>query len=451
MLVKRYRRPLLAYARRISGSDARAEDALQQALLQAWVALKGGAQPTEVRPWLFRIVHNVVVNGLRRPQHPCVELDEARDAADRGDSAQTRLECRDALTGLAALPDLQRRAIVLTAFGGSSHDEVAAQLGLSDGAVRGLIYRARATLREAAAALLPMPIAGWLESHGIRRPAALGRTAELLAGGGSVGAGGVLIKAGAIAATAGALATASQLIVPAAPPARAVAHAGVVRPAAAGDLASPRPSPDVRAGAAVAMLRSASVVGSASRPARDPLRVGSFQAREPIAGGRARSARLSGGRDEGTSGGSDGGGSSVGTGPGEHGTDGASNGSDGGGSSGPSGSPGTSGMSSGSSGDGGGGSDGGSTPTSSASTSTKDGGGSDGGSTLTTTTDGGGSDGGGTLTTSSSPSTSDGGGHDGGGTSGDTVTTTTSDGGGTTDGGTTDGGTTDGGGGSSSP
>jgi RNA polymerase sigma factor (sigma-70 family) len=224
ILVERYRRQLVAYARRMLGSDARAEDAVQQALLQAWVALRAGARPDDLRPWLFRIVHNAAIVSIRRRHLPCVALDEALDAAGQGDGVETRMAVREALAELAALPDLQRRAIVLTAFGGSSHGEVAATLGVSDGAVRGLIYRARAALRSAAAAVLPTPMAAWMMGRAGRRTSVSDRVAEVLAGAGSAGGAGVIAKAGAIAATAGALATAGEVlvapVVPSASPAR---------------------------------------------------------------------------------------------------------------------------------------------------------------------------------------------------------------------------------------
>jgi RNA polymerase sigma factor (sigma-70 family) len=210
VLVKRHHQQLLAYARRLTGTDPRAEDALQQALLQAWVALRGDAHPEQFKPWLFRIVHNVVVSGLRRSQHATVGLDEALETAERVDSVEARMAFREALAGLAALPEPQRRAIVLTALGGSSHDEAGVELGLSSGAVRGLIYRARATLRSAAA-LLPAPLAAWVLNRP-RRSTVGERTAELLAGSSSVGAGGLIVKAGAIAATAGALAAGTQIL-----------------------------------------------------------------------------------------------------------------------------------------------------------------------------------------------------------------------------------------------
>src|SRR5215212_7328766 len=64
-IVERYRRPLLRACRRVL-PEARAEDALQQALVDAWRALRRGDEVRELRPWLYRIVHNTALNQLRK-------------------------------------------------------------------------------------------------------------------------------------------------------------------------------------------------------------------------------------------------------------------------------------------------------------------------------------------------------------------------------------------------
>ena len=84
---------------------------------------------------------------------------------------------------------------------------VAAALGLSDGAVRGLVYRARSTLRTAVTALTPPPLLNWALSSGPRGGPSMAAVIEISAGGGSVGLGGLLLKGTVIAATAGALVT----------------------------------------------------------------------------------------------------------------------------------------------------------------------------------------------------------------------------------------------------
>src|SRR6478752_2606052 len=77
-LVQRYRRPLLRYCRQLGLSDTRAEDALQQALLQAWLALARGSQVRELKPWLYRIAHNAALNAVRgASERPHRELTDA--------------------------------------------------------------------------------------------------------------------------------------------------------------------------------------------------------------------------------------------------------------------------------------------------------------------------------------------------------------------------------------
>jgi RNA polymerase sigma factor (sigma-70 family) len=216
-LVRRYRRQLLAYANRLLGAEGRAEDALQHALLQAWIALRADADVRDVRAWLYRIVHNSAVSTLRRPRHETVELNEALDASASDDGPESRVLVDEILTSLAALPDLQRRAMVMTAIRGDSHGEAAATLGLTDGAVRGLIYRARTTMRDAAAALMPFGVFNWVTGLGNRRGPGAANTSDVLGaagGAGSAGLAAAVLKGGAVIATAGALATAGHFAIP---------------------------------------------------------------------------------------------------------------------------------------------------------------------------------------------------------------------------------------------
>jgi len=230
-LVQRYRRPLLRYCRSMRLADARAEDVLQQAFLQVWLALARGAEVREVRPWLYRIVHNVAVNAIRAAGEPHGELTDAvqADAAlARESNLERTIAVREALGEVAELPRMQRQAIFLTAVDGQTHDEVASTLGITEGALRGLLYRARATLRSAAAALTPPPLLEWAAGGGGAGPTAE-RLTEVTAGGGAAGIAGVLLKGAVVAVTAGALATGASVVVgdkSAARPQRAVQSDG---------------------------------------------------------------------------------------------------------------------------------------------------------------------------------------------------------------------------------
>ena len=211
-LIQRYRKPLLSYCRRLLLGEARAEDALQQGLLQAWLALRDGSDVRDVKAWLYRIVHNAAISALRRSGYDYVELNESLhgDRAPESD-IDRRIAVREALAGLAALPQAQREALLLTAVQGHSHEQVAAAMGLSDGAVRGLIYRARATLRTAATAFTPPQIALWAAQAGESGPVHA-QIAEIGGGGGSAGLLGLLLKSGAVVVSAGALATGAAIV-----------------------------------------------------------------------------------------------------------------------------------------------------------------------------------------------------------------------------------------------
>jgi len=63
-IVDRYRRPLLRYCARLL-PPARAEDAVQQAFLNAFAGLRRGDERIELRPWLYRVAHNASLNALR--------------------------------------------------------------------------------------------------------------------------------------------------------------------------------------------------------------------------------------------------------------------------------------------------------------------------------------------------------------------------------------------------
>jgi RNA polymerase sigma factor (sigma-70 family) len=214
-LVQRYRHPLLRYCRRMRLSEARAEDVLQQALLQAWLALTRGVEVRDLRPWLFRIVHNTAVNAMRGSSESHSELtDEVyATAAVAGESElDRRIAFREALTEVAALPQMQRQAIFLTAVDGQSHDEVASSLGITHGALRGLLYRARSTLRSAAAALTPAQLIEWASGGGGAATPTAERLGELSAGGGGIGITALLMKGAVLAATAGALAGSAGVV-----------------------------------------------------------------------------------------------------------------------------------------------------------------------------------------------------------------------------------------------
>ncbi|HEX6206332.1 MAG TPA: RNA polymerase sigma factor [Solirubrobacterales bacterium] len=195
-IVRRYRRPLDRFAAAIVGG--RSEDVTQDAFSKALLALRGTEAEIELRPWLYRIVRNTALNDLRDRAPETAELNDAlpgsRSAAAE---AEAREELTELMERLGALPEPQRAALVMRELEGLSHEEIAAALGVSGGAARQAIYRARAALREGLGLLLPMPLVRTLADHGDAATGGAVAAGASTAGGAALGGlGGGAVKAG---------------------------------------------------------------------------------------------------------------------------------------------------------------------------------------------------------------------------------------------------------------
>jgi RNA polymerase sigma factor (sigma-70 family) len=155
----RYRRSLLRHCRSVL-RDERAEDAVQQTLVRALIALRSGAEVRELSPWLHRIARNAALDEVRARGFDHVELNDELADVRSTDEVERRARFRDAVSAIAALPDRQRSAVVRTA-GGESPAEIAVGLGISETAARQLLHRARVSLRAVVQALIPPPLV-WL-------------------------------------------------------------------------------------------------------------------------------------------------------------------------------------------------------------------------------------------------------------------------------------------------
>ena len=201
-IVHRYRRPLLRYCSRLLPAE-QAEDTVQHAFVRAYDAIRKGDAALNLRPWLYRITHNAAIDALRRGGAAHEPLDEQIDGVERPDQAVERSERLGAvLTAVQGLPERQRSAVVLRELEGRSYEEIATELGVTGGAVRQLLNRARTTLRTAATAVTPVPLAARIASTGEGETVAA-RIAEATAGAGTAA---TLAKVGAAVLVTGAVA-----------------------------------------------------------------------------------------------------------------------------------------------------------------------------------------------------------------------------------------------------
>ncbi|MGN6408666.1 MAG: RNA polymerase sigma factor [Curtobacterium sp.] len=151
VLIHRYGPHMRAYAARILGhGDGEAEDAVQEAALQAWQRIDRVDDPERVRNWLFRIAANKALDRLRR-RHPHLDLEVVVDAADDrpvDEVVSTRLQVQELARIVQALPDAQRAVWVMREIGGATYAEIAEATGMPPATVRGVLARARRRVLE---------------------------------------------------------------------------------------------------------------------------------------------------------------------------------------------------------------------------------------------------------------------------------------------------------------
>jgi RNA polymerase sigma-70 factor, ECF subfamily len=145
-LAQRYSGKLLAVARRLLGSPADAEDAVQRALLQCYAGARGYDPRWAVATWLYRILTNVCVDELRRRA-----IRTAHDRRSAVPPAPGRLPAPDGYLDLhRALERVPREARVLLALryvDGLSYGELARIRGITINTVKSQLARGKALLR----------------------------------------------------------------------------------------------------------------------------------------------------------------------------------------------------------------------------------------------------------------------------------------------------------------
>lgn len=140
---------LRRYARALLHDRADAEDLVQEALARALSRADKFRPGTNLRAWLFTILHNVHVNQVRqkvsRPDEVPVEDVEYRLVSPA--RQEERIELRDMSRALDALPLEQRQVLLLVALEGLKYDEVAEALGVPIGTVMSRLSRGREAIR----------------------------------------------------------------------------------------------------------------------------------------------------------------------------------------------------------------------------------------------------------------------------------------------------------------
>lgn len=156
LLVRRHSRSLLVLATHMLGNPQDAEEAVQDAFVSAWRRLPEFRHDAAFTTWIYRITVNRCLNARRRPRLPLPLDTVAEPAAQEACSSPSRTaEGHAALAALAAslgkLNADQRVCWILREVHGFSYTDIAQMTGVSEETVRGRLFRARRSLKEAMA------------------------------------------------------------------------------------------------------------------------------------------------------------------------------------------------------------------------------------------------------------------------------------------------------------
>jgi RNA polymerase sigma-70 factor, ECF subfamily len=140
---------LRRYARALTRDATRADDLVQSCLMRALAKSHLWQPGTDLRAWLFTILHNQHVNDVRRGlgEGSVVPIDDDVLSLTMPAAQHASLELRDLDRAMAQLAEEQRQVLLLVGLEGMRYDEAAAVLQIPVGTIRSRLSRGRAELR----------------------------------------------------------------------------------------------------------------------------------------------------------------------------------------------------------------------------------------------------------------------------------------------------------------
>jgi RNA polymerase sigma-70 factor (ECF subfamily) len=151
VLVERHLRRIVAFAGRVLGGPADAEDVAQDVFIRAYRGLRGFKGQAALTTWLYRIAVNVCLNkaAVKTPRSEMLESGDATRAVEPPEAALLRGERAAAVrAAIAQLPKRQRATLILRVYHDLRHDEIATILGSSVGTVKANFFHALANLKK---------------------------------------------------------------------------------------------------------------------------------------------------------------------------------------------------------------------------------------------------------------------------------------------------------------
>ena len=141
----------------LTGNPTRADDLVQDTLLRAWDKRRLWRAGSDLRAWLFAVMHNVHVNQRMLARREAGNVSLAAEDANgavlqlrQQGNQQQRVEVREIVQLMERLPVAQREVLALAALEEMRYDEIAVALAVPVGTVMSRLSRARETLRRLA-------------------------------------------------------------------------------------------------------------------------------------------------------------------------------------------------------------------------------------------------------------------------------------------------------------
>jgi len=138
---------LRRYARALAGNRDDADDLVQDTLERAWAKSALWRGVADMRGWLFGIMHNLHVDGVRRPRLATQSIDDDTPEVAMAPTQGERLAVLDLQAALDQLPVEQKEIVLLVALEDMAYADVAKALGIPIGTVMSRLSRGRERLR----------------------------------------------------------------------------------------------------------------------------------------------------------------------------------------------------------------------------------------------------------------------------------------------------------------
>ena len=149
MIIRTHSRTLFAIAYGILQNREEAEDVVQDALVKAWKTRWRVRDPEKFPAWLATIARHRAHDIFRRRRTVPLSttIDEVIEPSATAEPSDSELD-QQLRSALAALPELHRAALTLRYFEEMDYRSIENTLGLSNGALRGILGRALASMRK---------------------------------------------------------------------------------------------------------------------------------------------------------------------------------------------------------------------------------------------------------------------------------------------------------------